>query len=352
MRLDDFQRTIKYFNFDKGALSVVYMPNNVKRYELKFGGVKFSFVADGKDNNVIVSGDMPDFNYLPSNNIFGIDKRENGIVHIQTREGLLLALISASHNKEKESGSYSEINAKIIGEILAEVTPFISYDGLLKIAGNGINYNDQDLRDSLEAFAKAVNPFEGKTADMIDATNLPLNIGISGGSHKDKDEKVIGTWLDITDLKSKNSTRYTCSKDGFSYRVNYITPDKSKRKEIIYNYSSKSRSEKVVIREWIGKKIEKVVIRRGNKQNISDYFGNEVKWEYLLDSELNYDVTNNSVKNLPKKSKTDKSETDENSYSSASLNDLQGIYEALNQASTLANEITSPVLPKTTRGRY
>ena len=237
MRLDDFQRTIKYFNFDKGALSAVYLPDNVKRYELKFGGVKFSFVADGKNNNVIVSGDMPDFKYLPSDNIYGIDKRDNGIIHIQTREGLLLALISASHNKEKESGSYSEINAKIIGEILAEVDPFISYEGLLRVAGNGINYNDQDLRGSLEAFAKAVNPFEGKTADMIDATNLPLNVGISGGSYKDKDEKIVGTWLDITDLNSKNSTRYTCSEAGFSYRLNYITPDKSERFEIIYNYS-------------------------------------------------------------------------------------------------------------------
>ena len=82
-----------------------------------------------------------------------------------------------------------------------------------------------------------VNPFEGKTADMIDATNLPLNVGISGGSYKDKDEKIVGTWLDITDLNSKNSTRYTCSEAGFSYRLNYITPDKSERFEIIYNYS-------------------------------------------------------------------------------------------------------------------
>ena len=347
MRLIDFQRTIKYFNIDKRDLSVVCMADNVKRYEFEFGGVKFSFVANGKDNNVIVSGDIPYFKYLPSNNIFGIDKRDNEFIHIQTREGLLLALISVSHNTKKESGSYSEINAKIIGEILAEVDPFSSYEGLLEKAGNGINCNDQDLRDSLEAFAKAVNPFEGKTADMIDATNLPLNVGISGGSYKDKDEKIVGTWLDITDLNSKNSTRYTCSEAGFSYRLNYITPDKSERFEIIYNYSSQSRSEKVVIRKWIGKKTERDVIRKGSKQEISDYFKTETKWEYLLDSELIYDVTNNSIKMLPVKLNSD-----ENSPSSVSLEDLQRIYGALNQASTLANEITSPELPKNTRGRY
>lgn len=351
MRLIDFKRVLKHFDIEKGSLSAVYMTDNVKRYELKFGGHKYSFVDDGKNNDVLLSRDIGDFEYLNNNNSSNKNSNKGVIAHLSTRKALLLSLLAASRNNSKKYvGSYEGISASIIGEILAEVNPFISYEGLLRVAGNGINYTDQDLRDKLESFAKAVNPFAGKSADMIDASIYPPSIEISGGSYKDKDEKIVGTWLDITDLNSKNSTRYTCSEAGFSYRLNYITPDKSERFEIIYNYSSQSRSEKVVIRKWIGKKTEKDVIRKGSKQDLSDYFKTEIKWEYLLDSELIYNITDGSLVRTETNPLTSKPE--KTTYPYILPDDLQGIYGDLNQAATFANEITSPVLPKNTRGRY
>ena len=69
-----------------------------------------------------------------------------------------------------------------------------------------------------------------------------------------------------------------------------------------------------------------------------------------MDSELNYDVSKGEFVRTVTNPLTSKRES--TTYPFILPDDLQGIYGALNQASTLANEITSPVLPKTTRGRY
>ena len=344
MKLIDFQRTIKYFDIDKGAISVVHMADNVKRYELQYGGLKFSFVDDGKNNDVLVSGDIANFKYVGNDNIFGISPNNGGIIHIQTREGFLLALITASHNSNKKGvGNYEEINAKIIGEILAEVDPFVSYDYILRVASNGINFTDQALRDNLESFGKAVNPFAGMTADMVDTTQLPLNVGVNGG----KDER--GIWLDITDLNSKNSTRYTNGPGGFSYRLNYITPDKSERFELIHNYASKTNSEKIIIRKWLGKKTEKSVIKRGISKNNNDIFRTETKWTYSINNELEYDINANSI--AVSKIEPESGKWEKKPLPYVLPEDLERIYGALNNATQMANEITSPLNPNHSRRR-
>lgn len=318
MKLIDFQRTIKYFGIDKGAISVVYMADNVRRYELKFGGVKFSFVADGKNNDVLVSGDIANFKYVGNDNIFGISPNNGGIIHIQTREGFLLALITASHNGNKKGvGNYEEINAKIIGEILAETEPFVRNVDVLSTFAGFINFDNVELRRILEDFDNAVNPFSNIPANMVDATKFPLNLGITGG--KDKG----GAWLEIIDLKTKSSTKYTNGAGGFSYRLNYITPDKSNRLEVIHNYSNRSNNERIVIRGWEGKK-------------------QSFEWDY--------DITSRKLVTIKVNPFTEKAE--KTSDPIILPNDLQKICGLLeNQATMVANEITSPLNPNHSRRR-
>lgn len=318
MKLIDFQRTIKYFDIDKGAISVVHMADNVKRYELKYGGLKFSFVDDGKNNDVLVSGDIANFKYVGNDNIFGISPNNGGIIHIQTREGFLLALINASHNSNKKGvGNYEEINAKIIGEILAETEPFVRNIDVLSTFAGYINFDNVELRRILGDFDNAVNPFAGMTADMVDATKFPLNLGITGG--KDKG----GAWLEIFDLKTKSSTKYTNGLGGFSYRLNYITPDKSNRLEVIHNYSNRSNNERVVIRGWEGKK-------------------QSFEWDY--------DITSRKLVTIKVNPFTEKAE--KTSDPIILPNDLQKICGLLeNQATMAANEITSPLNANHSRRR-
>lgn len=326
MKLIDFQRTIKYFDIDKGAISVVHMADNVKRYELKYGGLKFSFVDDGKNNDVLVSGDIANFKYVGNDNIFGISPNNGGIIHIQTREGFLLALITASHNSNKKGvGNYEEINAKIIGEILAEAEPFVRNDDTLSTFAGFINFDNVELRRILGDFDNAVNPFAGMTADMVDASKYPLNVGINGG--KDKS----GTWLEIFDLKTKSSTKYTNGPGGFSYRLNYIAPDKHNRLEVIHNFSIVSNDKGVVI------SVNERVVIRG--------------WEEKKQSfEWDYDITSRKLVTIKVNPFTEKAE--KTSDPIILPNDLQKICGLLeNQATMVANEITGPLNPNHSRRR-
>lgn len=318
MKLIDFQRTIKYFDIDKGAISVVHMADNVKRYELQYGGLKFSFVDDGKNNDVLVSGDIANFKYVGNDNIFGISPNNGGIIHIQTREGFLLALITTSHNSNKKGvGNYEEINAKIIGEILAEAEPFVRNIDVLSTFAGYINFDNVELRRILEDFDNAVNPFSNIPANMVDATKFPLNLGITGG--KDKG----GAWLEIIDLKTKSSTKYTNGAGGFSYRLNYITPDKSNRLEVIHNYSNRSNNERIVIRGWEGKK-------------------QSFEWDY--------DISSRKLVTIKVNPFTEKAE--KTSDPIILPNDLQKICGLLeNQATMAANEITGPLNPNHSRRR-
>ena len=278
----DFKRTVNKFNIDKSLIAATELKNDLGRksykvYSLVYGGLKFNYLDDGKNNDVIVSGDINSFKYIGSNNMYGISVGNNGLCRISTREGLLLALIAASReDKEKGVGTYEQINASITGEILAEVDPFISNLNVLSSHGAGyIRFDDANIREALKGFDEAVNPYSNMFPSAVDATKYPINLSVNGF----KDDR--GSTLTITDLRTKSSTQHTLGPDGFSYRLNSVVPSENRRLEVIHNYSEKSRIERVVIRGWDKK----------NKVLDVAYDVTNNKFGRLIDNKAHYNYT-------------------------------------------------------------
>lgn len=278
----DFMRTVNKFNIDKSLIVVTELKSDVWRdpykvYSFVYGGLKFNYLDDGKNNDVIVSGDINSFEYIGSNNMYGIKVGNNGLCRISTREGFLFALIAASReDKEKGIGTYEQINASIIGDILAEVDPFVSNLNVLSNYGAGyIRFDDANIRGALKHFDEAVNPYSNMFPSAVDATKYPINLSINGS----KDNR--GTRLTIMDLKTKSSTQYILGPDGFSYRLNSIVPSENRRLEIIHDYSEKYGIERIIIRGWDKKnKVLDVIYDVANK-----------KFGRLIDNKAHYNYT-------------------------------------------------------------
>ena len=278
----DYERTIKKFLSPKTMFSATEFMRDkgresYKRYSFEYMGLVFEYFNEGKNNDVIVRGDIPNFKHLSLNNMYGITFDKSGLCHISTREGLLLALIALSReDKEKGIGTYEQINASIIGGILAETEPFVSNTEVKDRFGLGnFRFDDLQIRNALDIFDDAVNPYSRMSPSVVDATNYPPNLSINGSKNN------TSSTITIMDLKTKSSTNYTIGSAGFTYRLNSIIPSENRRLEVTHDYKKKTGIELVIIRYWDKKnKIFDVIYDVTNN-----------KFGRLIDDKANYNYT-------------------------------------------------------------
>lgn len=315
----DYERTIKKFLSPKTTFSATEFMRDkgresYKRYSFEYMGLVFEYFNDGKNNDVIVRGDTPNFKHLSSNNMYGITFDKNDLCHISTREGLLLALIALSReDKEKGIGTFEQINASIIGGILAETEPFVSNTEVKDRFGLGnFRFDDLQIRNALDIFDDAVNPYSRMSPSVVDATNYPPNLSINGSKNN------TSSTITIMDLKTKGSTNYTLGSAGFTYRLNSIIPSENRRLEVIHNYSKHSGIERVVIRGW------------DNKNKVIDFV---------------YDVTNKKFGRLVENKAY-------YNYTDATEGEIEFVSSVLmNEATDYALDVTSSISNKASRAR-
>lgn len=233
MNLLDFKKVAS--EFGNGTMYMTPVTGGMGKhtiYSFKFGNVIVSF--NGIKDAIVRCGN---FKYVDSTNMYGIKNEGKDVLKISTREGLVTVLSSLAHEQGIEIGTAYDVNNKIVNDILAEVNPFESVDR------DAISVGEFD--SAIKGFDDAVNPYNGKTIDDVDVSKYPLNLSITGGKRQGKDNEVV---LEVKDLRTNNSVRYTKGDMGVSYRLNCTLEDGTTRLETIHN--SSNHSERIIIRVW------------------------------------------------------------------------------------------------------
>lgn len=150
--------------------------------------------------------------------------------HIKTKEGLLVFLtemqdyyLRQSNKKETEVENYNELLKKVNSEIIEIINPTITASDWMKKHGEIDTPELQDenkrnqlqiLKEALNDFDEAVNPFLNKNVDLDDIKNG----SIINASAQRKDNEYYYR-LNITNPNIENYTSYIRSSDGFSFNL-------------------------------------------------------------------------------------------------------------------------------------
>lgn len=150
-------------------------------------------------------------------------------LQVDTKEGLVVLLSEiADYNANKKgkpaifADKFDELMTTINLEMLGEVKNFISSKArsfdILNVRNIGDATFAHELSVALDIFDRTVNPFQDNSIVFREVDEYLKNISIGADVDMDDHQTVK---IFITDLATRNETRFQCGCNSFSYQVRY-----------------------------------------------------------------------------------------------------------------------------------
>lgn len=191
---------------------------------------------------------------------------------VDTKEGLVVLLSEiADYNTKKNGGAVTTVNRVeelmtiINSDMLNDVKSFIS-----TCVNNGRRKNlsntqfERDLFLAIEMFDRTVNPFQDESIKLNDVEDYIKKISISADIDTVNHQfaKIF-----ITDLSTKNETRFQFGNEGFSYQLCYHVDD---GKYFNFSHYCFESGEAIVVDDMVNNFFMKYNIATGKIDNATN----------------------------------------------------------------------------------
>jgi len=279
MKRLEFNEVLKAMNIDKKITSImgdsgmIEVVHSWEEITLNFAGTSYA-VIKGKIPSEVVKAIYEQYPNNPyrinsslgenvgNHNDVSIGDEYIQLCHVYTKEGLLALLTGIKDYYARKKGIritqvqiLDELMPSICSEMLKQVDPSVSiYEWMQGDEENRQSFlktliaNDHTpfkhiLRNAIDEFDKAVNPYLNKDIELDDISNYIKRVRITADTcaPKEKNRKDYAT-LQITDLTTKNKVCYERHSDGFLFALQYYL-DNGQLLTISHSFSNSSVKE-------------------------------------------------------------------------------------------------------------